>query len=167
MSTSLSEQIRRNEQQQARLDERRNALREFERKAETRKLFAAGRLVEKAGLSVLGTEELLGALLSLQRGIDDTKERAKWEAAGRERVALDAAEAAKVREPLLITFADPISYPTRTALRQAGFRWSKVFGHFEGMATMAEAEALATVHHGRVRRANAPVEEDELKLAAE
>jgi hypothetical protein len=113
-----------------------------------------------------------GRLRSLSRrlGFRAGRERALWRAVvigagcrrrqyhravgclGKEKLELEVAEAAKDREPLFIVFPDPATQPTIQALRAAGFRWSKLFRRWEGLATTAEAEALAAVHMGQVRR---------------
>jgi hypothetical protein len=40
-------------------------------------------------------------------------------------------------------------------LRKAGFRYSKIMQHWEGLARPDEAEALASAHNGTARRVNA------------
>jgi len=46
--------------------------------------------------------------------------------------------------------AQPTSVTTR--LRQAGFRWSKVMRHWEGLVRPDEAQALAAEFGGTVQR---------------
>jgi hypothetical protein len=152
MALTLSDKRLRHEQQKARLAAREAALREQERKARVRRLLSLAELVEKAELSALETDALYGALLSLKGGAADGSTIAQWAAAGKERLELEKADAARDREPLFIVFPGMVSRPTIQALRAAGFRWSKLFKRWEGLATIAEAEALAAVHQGQVRR---------------
>ena len=49
-------------------------------------------------------------------------------------------------------------------LRAAGFRFSKVFQHWEGMATPDEAAAMGADNGGTVRRINAPATPDSGQL---
>jgi hypothetical protein len=152
MALTLSDKRIRHEQQKARLAAREGALREQERKARVRRLTSAGELVEKAGLLALETNALYGALLSLERGATDGNTITQWAAAGKEKLELEVADTAKDREPLVIAFPEPVTRPTIQALRAVGFQWSKLFRRWEGLATIAEAEALAAVHQGQVRR---------------
>jgi hypothetical protein len=166
MRRSLSDRLKQHNQQRARLEAREAALREAERASKRRTLLSSGVLVENAGLLRLGTEALYGALISLERGAADPRTVEQWTSAGRERLAHEAAEAAKLREALIISFPETIAPPTKVALRAAGFRWVKEFGSWIGTSTIAEAEALASVHHGKVKRIDQP-EDDDLPIAAE
>ena len=54
------------------------------------------------------------------------------------------------------------------ALRLAGFRVVSALGGWVGLATIDEAEAMAEVHHGKVRRIDRAADDvDDLPLAAE
>jgi hypothetical protein len=167
MTLTLSDKRLRYEQQKARLAAREAALREQERKARGRRLTSAGELVEKAGLLALETNALYGALLSLERGVADGNTVAQWAAAGNEKLGLEAADATKDREPLVIVFPEPVTRPTIQALRGAGFRYNKIFGRYEGLSTLAEAEALASVHRGEVRRVSKSEDLSPAALVAE
>ena len=152
MARTLSERMRAHEQQKARLAEAEARLKLDERRQRTRRLVEAGALVDKVGLLDLDSNALYGALLSLRDGADDKAQVEKWTALGgrtfdREAKARDAG-----KEPVLLTFTAPLLKNTTTALRKAGFRYSKVMQHWEGLARFDEASTLAKTHGGTVRR---------------
>ena len=123
-----------------------------ERRQRTRRLVEAGALVEKAGLLDLDSNALYGALLSLRDGADDTVQVEKWVALGGRTFAREAHARDEGKEALLLTFATPLPKETTTALRKAGFRFSKVMQHWEGLARFDDASALAKAHGGTARQ---------------
>ena len=53
----------------------------------------------------------------------------------------------------MLTFPAPLAKDATTTLRQAGFRFSKVMRHWEGLARFDEAERrLPATHGGTARR---------------
>jgi hypothetical protein len=152
MPRTLSERLRAHEQSKARLAEAEARLKVAERKQRTRQLIEAGALVEKAGLLDLDSNALYGALLSLRDGAGDKRQAETWAAQGGRAFAREAAARDQGKEPLLLTFPAPLAKDATNALRQAGFRFSKVMQHWEGIAHFDEAATLATAHGGTVRR---------------
>jgi hypothetical protein len=152
MARSLAERMHAHEQQKARLAEQEAKLKTAERKARTRHLIEAGGLVDKAGLLDLDTNALYGALLSLRDGADDKDQLGKWSALGGRAFAREARLRDEGKEAIVLTFPAPLAKDATMALRQAGFRFSKVLQHWEGLARLAEAESLATAHGGVARR---------------
>ena len=59
------------------------------------------------------------------------------------------------KEPLVLTLAGPQPAPVTARLRQAGFRWSKVLRHWEGLARPDEATSLAAELGATLRRVEA------------
>jgi len=49
---------------------------------------------------------------------------------------------------VLLTFAVPLTRDVTTTLRKAGFRYSRVMQHWEGLARFDEAATLAKAHGG-------------------
>jgi hypothetical protein len=167
---SLSDQLRLHEQQKKRMSAREAALQDRARKDRTKSLIRAGTLIEETGLLRLSPEALYGAVLSLAAGAANTDAVAEWTRAGMAKLAQEASDKERVREPIIITFPEPITRPTAGALLKAGFRQNKIRsapGHivFEGMSSVVEAEALSVIHHGVVQRVSA--DEPDLALAAE
>jgi hypothetical protein len=152
MARSLAERLRAHEQQKARLAEQEAKLKDAGRKARTRRLIEAGGLVDKVGLLDLDANELYGALLSLRDGAGDRNQREKWAALGGRTFAHEARLRDEGKEAVVLTFPAPLAKDVTTTLRQAGFRFSKVMQHWEGLARFAEAEALAKAHGGSARR---------------
>lgn len=161
--TTLAERQVRLGQQRARLQMEENRLREAERKARTRRLIEAGGLVDKAGLLDVNSAVLYGALMQVAAEAQNTERVEQWRVAGGR--AFDHETKARMagREPLVLTLPSPATAPLQAQLRKAGFRWSKVLRHWEGMALFDEAAALAEEHGGAVRR----VKEGEPSAAAE
>jgi hypothetical protein len=152
MVRSLAERIRAHEQQKARLAEQEAKLKDAERRARVRRLIEAGGLIDKAGLLDLDTNALYGALLSLRDGADDKAQVDTWAALGGRTFAHEARLRDEGKEPVIVTFPAPLAKEATNALRAAGFRFSKIMRHWEGLAHVAEAEALATAHGGAARR---------------
>ena len=152
MARTLSERMRAHEQQKARLAEAEARLKLDERRQRTRRLVEAGALVEKTGLLDLDSNALYGALLSLRDGADDKAQVEKWTALGGRTFDREAKARDEGKEPLLLTFAAPLPKDATTALRKAGFRYSKVMQHWEGLARFDEANTLAKAHGGTARR---------------
>ena len=154
MARTLAERLRAHEQSKARLAEAEAKLKLDERKQRTRRLVEAGALVEKCGLLELDSNALYGALLSLCDGADDKAHVEKWTALGGRTFAREARARDEGKEAVLLTFAAPLPKDATTALRAAGFRYSKVMQHWEGLARFADADALAKAHGGTARRVN-------------
>ncbi len=152
MARTLNERLRAHEQQKARLAEAEAKLKLDERKQRTRRLVEAGALVEKCGLLELDSNALYGALLSLSDGSDDKAQIEKWAALGGRTFAREAKARDEGKEAVLLTFTAPLSKDATTALRKAGFRYSKVMQHWEGLARPGDADALAKAHGGTTRQ---------------
>ncbi len=155
MARTLSERLRAHEQQKARLAEAEAKIKLAERKARTRRLVEAGALVEKCGLLELDSNALYGALLSLRDGPDDKAQVEKWAALGGRAFAREARARDEGKEPVLLTFSAALAKDATAALRAAGFRYSKVMQHWEGLARFEDADTLAKAHGGTARRLNA------------
>ena len=56
------------------------------------------------------------------------------------------------KEALLLVFTTPLAKDATIALRKAGFRFSRVMQHWEGLARFDEAGPLAKTHGGTARR---------------
>jgi len=151
MVRSLAERMRAHEQQKARLAEQEAKLKDAERRARTRRLIEAGGLIDKAGLLDLDANALYGALLSLRDGAGDKDQVGKWAALGGRTFAHEARLRDEGKEPVIVTFPTPLAKDATNALRAAGFRFSKILRHWEGLAHVAEAEALAQAHGGTAR----------------
>jgi Conjugal transfer protein TraD len=152
MARSLAERLRAHEQQKARLAEQEAKLKDAGRKARTRRLIEAGGLIDKVGLLDLDANELYGALLSLRDGAGDRNQREKWAALGGRTFAHEARLRDEGKEAVVLSFPAPLAKDVTTALRQAGFRFSKVMQHWEGLARFADAERLAQAQGGMARR---------------
>jgi hypothetical protein len=151
MVRSLAERMRAHEQQKARLAEQEAKLKDAERRARTRRLIEAGGLIDKAGLLDLDANALYGALLSLRDGADDKAQVDRWAALGGRAFVREARLRDEGKEAVVLTFPAPLAKEATNALRAAGFRFSKIMRHWEGLAHVAEAEALATAHGGTAR----------------
>ena len=132
MARTHSERLRAHEQQKAKLAEAEAKLKLDERKQRTRRLVEAGALVEKVGLLELDSNALYGALLSLRDGASDDKQVEKWAALGGRTFAREA-RARDEGKPVLLTFTAVLAKDATTALRRAGFRYSRVMQHWEGL----------------------------------
>lgn len=165
--TTLAERMARLEAQKNRLQLAENKIKTEERKQRTRRLIEAGGLIEKAGLLALEPNALLGALLSLKDAAAKETQVAKWAAEGGRAFAREAKARDEGKEPLVIALAGSQPAPVTTALRSAGFRWSKVMKHWEGLARYEDAKALADQHGGTVRRLTPPATDDAAAMAAE
>ena len=152
MARTLSERMRAHEQQKAKLAEAEARLKLDERKQRTRRLVEAGALVEKTGLLDLDSNALYGALLSLRDGADDAAQVEKWAALGGRTFDREAKARDEGKEPLLLTFTTPLPKEATTVLRKAGFRFSRVMQHWEGLARFDEASTLAKAHGGTAQR---------------
>ena len=156
MARSLAERLRAHEQQKARLAEQEAKLKTAERKARTRRLIEVGGLVDKAGLLDLESNTLYGALLSLRDDAGDKVQLGKWEALGGRTFAREARLRDEGKEAIVLTFPASLSKEVSADLRSAGFRFSKVLRHWEGLARFADADALARQHGGSARRVASP-----------
>lgn len=152
---SHAERVQELEAQKVRIAETEAKLKIEARKARDRKLYAAGGLVEKALLLDLEPNALYGALLSLRDGAADKDQVANWAALGGRSFAREARLRDEGKEPIVLTFPAPLPKTATTALRAAGFRFSSVLQHWEGLAKPEDAEALAAEHGGSARRVGA------------
>ena len=151
MARSLAERLRSHEQQKARLAEAEAKLKTAERKQRTRRLIETGGLVDKAGLLDLEPNALYGALLFLRDQVDDAAQLAKWAALGGRTFDCEAKAHEAGREAFVLTFPAALPREAGIALRGAGFRFSKVLQHWEGLARPEDAEQLAAAHGGTAR----------------
>jgi hypothetical protein len=152
LARSLDERLRAHEQQKARLAEQEAKLKDAGRKVRTRRLIEAGGLVEKTGLLDLDANALYGALLSLRDGASDKDQVGKWTALGGRSFARETRERDEGKEAVVLSFPNALPKDATAPLRAAGFRFNKVFQHWEGMARFDEAQLLATTHTGTARR---------------
>jgi hypothetical protein len=155
MVRSLAERMRAHEQQKARLVEQEARLKDAERRARTRRLIEAGGLIDKTGLLDLDANALYGALLSLRDCAGDKDQVGKWAALGGRTFAHEVRLRDEGKEPVIVTFPAPLTKEATNALRQAGFRFSKIMRHWEGLTLYDEANRLAANHGGAVRRVGA------------
>lgn len=153
MVRSLAERLRAHEQQKVKLLEQEAKLKDAGRKARTRRLIEAGGLIEKVGLIDLDSNALYGALLTLRDGADDKAQIEKWSALGGRTFAREARMRDEGKEAIVLNLPAPLVKDTTNTLRQAGFRFSKVLQHWEGLARLDEAETLARAHGGTAQRA--------------
>ena len=153
--TSLTERLKRLEQQKARLQLTESKIKDDGRKARTRRLIEIGALVEKAGLAALPANALYGALLETAKKASDASDIARWETFGGRALAGEAKARDADKEPLVLSLPFSQPAPVATALRTAGMRWNKVMRHWEGLARHEEVAALAKEHGGSVRRVSA------------
>ena len=100
---------------------------------------------------------LYGALLSLRDGAADKDQISKWTALGGRAFAHEARLRDAGKEAVVLTFPAALAKDITATLRQAGFRFSKVMQHWEGLARFDEAERLAAAHGGAARRVAATV----------
>jgi hypothetical protein len=152
LARSLADRLRTHEQQKNRLAEQEAKLKDAGRKARTRHLIEAGGLVEKTGLLDLDPNALYGALLSLRDGASDTRKVEQWTALGGRSFAREARARDEGKEPVVPTFPSALPKEATAPLRAAGFRFNKVFQHWEGMTRLEAAEQLAVTHGGTARR---------------
>jgi hypothetical protein len=150
--TTLAERNARWEKRRAKIEAEEMDRREKQRKRRDKMLIKAGEMVERVGLLELSTEARYGALLSLETGVVDEKTVERWANAGSEALTREAADRDKAREPIVIRFPEAVTGLEAAALKQAGFRFNRLFGHWEGMAVLEEAQALARAHDGRINR---------------
>ena len=143
--------MQRIEQAKARVAQDEAKLRADERKARTQRLIRAGGLVEKAGLLDLDANAFYGALRSLQGGATDKYQVELWAADGGRAFAEEAKRADEGKEPCVIIFPRPLSKEAAANMRQAAFRFSKIFMHWEGRARFADAQSLAAAYGGVAR----------------
>ena len=160
MARSLAERLRAHEQQKARLAQQEAKLKADERKARTRHLIQAGGLAFKAGLLDLEPNALYGALLSLRDAARDPEQIRQWTAVGGRAFAREARLAEEGKEAIVLAFPTTLGRDATTALRAAGFRFNKLFQHWEGRARFDDAQALATAHAGTLRRVPPPASAD-------
>ncbi len=164
MARTLAERQRAHEQSKARLAEAEAKLKLDERRQRTRRLIEAGALVEKAALLELDSNALYGALLSLRDGADNPVEQ--WAMLGGRAFLREASARDEGKEPLVLTFGVVLGKDAVATLRKAGFRYSRVMQHWEGLARFEDASTLAAAHDGTARRvATAVVSADRAGVA--
>ena len=167
MARSLAERLRAHEQQKARLADQEAKLKDAGRKVRTRRLIEAGGLIEKTGLLDLEANALYGALLSLRDGASDKDQVSKWTALGGRSFAREASARDEGKEPVVLTFPNPLPKEATAPLRAAGFHFNKVLQHWEGMTRVDDAQVLAAAHGGTARRVTpAPLSEGPTSEAA-
>jgi hypothetical protein len=76
----------------------------------------------------------------------------KWAALGGRTFAHEARLRDEGKEAVVLTFPAPLDKDITATLRQAGFRFSRVMQHWEGLARFDEAESLAKAYGGAARR---------------
>jgi hypothetical protein len=161
LARSLAERLRAHEQQKARLADQEAKLKDAGRKVRTR------RLIEKTGLFDLEANALYGALLSLRDGASDKDQVSKWTAQGGRSFAREASARDEGKEPVVLTFPNPLPKEATAPLRAGGFHFNKVLQHWEGMTRVDEAQRLAAAHGGTARRITAaPLSEGPTSEAA-
>jgi hypothetical protein len=152
MVRTLAERMRLHEQQKARLAEQEAKLKDAERRARTRRLIEAGGLIDKAGLLGLEANALYGALLSLRGGADDKSQVDTWATLGGRAFAHEARLRDEGKAPIIVTFPAALDKDATNTLRAAGFRFSKVLQHWEGLGRFDEISTLAEQYGGTARR---------------
>jgi hypothetical protein len=148
--TTLAERNARWEKRRTKIEAEEMDRREKQRKRRDKMLIKAGEMVERVGLLELSPEARYGALLSLETGAVDEKTVKRWENTGNEALAKETADRDKDREVIVIRFPEAVTGLEAAALKQAGFRFNRLFGHWEGLAVPEEAQALARAHDGRI-----------------
>jgi hypothetical protein len=108
------------------------------------------RRLEEMGYQEWSEGEWDGALLALAREAGDGGARLKWEETSRKAAAAAEEAAAVPPVKLYIDFGGPVPKDVYRELRAAGLEWRKLHGYYEGEIRLAEAEALAAKHGGRV-----------------
>jgi len=166
MARSLSDRLRAHEQQKARLAEAEARLKLDAQRQRTRRLVEAGALAEKAGLLELDTNALYGALLSLRDGASDKTQLDTWATLGNRALEVENRARDEGKAPVLLTFTAPLSKDATVILRKAGFRYSSVMRHWEGLARLDEASALAASHGGTAREVGGPAGQPDIGAAA-
>lgn len=149
---SLAERLRAYEQQKARLAETEAKLKEAEKRARTRRLIEVGGIAERAGLAELPTAQLYGALLSLRGSLNDAKHLDQWAVAGSQAMLEEDETQEENFEPIVLTFSAKPDKEASALLRSGGFRFNKVFGHWEGFGQLEAAQQLAADLAGEARK---------------
>lgn len=88
----------------------------------------------------------------MRDGASDKDQVSKWTALGGRAFAREARLRDEGKEAIILTFPAALDRDVTTALRIAGFRFSKIMQHWEGLARFEDAEKLATAHGGTARR---------------
>jgi hypothetical protein len=134
------------------------------RKARDRENYAIGALVTKRPrLAALDLEALDGLFIAADQDAALEKTLSRWRLLSR----AEAAEAAKAREGIVLTFLNPVPLAARAALRAAGFGYNKITEHWEGVAELSAAETLAKEYGGELRRLKADPPSPQISEAAE
>jgi len=125
----ITEEKKKLEQKKARLTAEENKLKIKERKMRTRHLIEVGGLVAKAGIDMLPSNTLYGALLSLSHALEnDTKIKDTWTKLGSSKFDKEAKETT----PVIIKFEEKESKGTRDNLRTHNLRWNKFRNEWYG-----------------------------------
>ena len=154
MALTITDRIAKHNQMKARLAEKESKIRLDERKARTRRLIEVGGLLEKAGLADLDNNTLYGALLSLADGASEKVQREKWARLGEKALEREAKAKARDTLPFVLSFPAPVPKETATQLRGAGFRFNKIFKHWEGLSTAEVAQDAAKQFGGTAAAVN-------------
>lgn len=131
MSTlnKIKEEKKKLEQKKARLTAEENRLKIKERKMRTRHLIEVGGLVAKAGIDMLPTNTLYGALISLARSLEeDIKIKDAWTKLGSSKFDKEEKETTAV----IIKFNEKESKELRDNLRTLNLRWNKFRNEWYG-----------------------------------
>ena len=129
---NVEEQKKRLEQKKNRLAAEETRLKLKERKARTRHLIEVGGLVAKANLDTLPTNTLYGAMLSLNKKLDDNPDiRNSWTIIGKEQ--LDKEDRATT--PVILTFSAQPEKDIRNQIRALGLRWNQFRSEWYGAVT--------------------------------
>jgi hypothetical protein len=126
MAKSAAERLQGIEQQKARIAQQEAKLKLDARKARDRRLYAAGGLVEKAGLLDLDNNALYGALLSLKDAATGKDQVEQWAAIGGRSFAREARLRDEGKEPITLTFPAPLSKDVTASLRAASASCSNI-----------------------------------------
>ena len=152
MARTLSERLRAHEQSKARLAEAEAKLKLDERKQRTRRLVEAAPWSRSAACwNWTATPSTVPCCPSATAPTIRLQVE-KWAALGGRTFAREAKARDEGKEAVLLTFTAPLPKDATTALRKAGFRYSKVMQHWEGLARSDDADALAKAHGGTARR---------------
>ncbi len=162
---SLAERRAVQEQRKAKLAEEEAKLRVADRKLRTQMLIKFAGNFANSELLHLPPNTINGMRIDLEERLkNDPAQEAAWKALGGQRLAEEAQQREEAGEKLLIIFPAPLPKGAAAPLKKARFKFSKVFQHWEGIGSYAEAAHLAAAHGGRVQRVN-PSEPSSLSVS--
>lgn len=127
----------------SRLEAQERLLKLKERKSRTRLLIEIGGLAEKAGISKLNTNTLLGAFLEIKERKNKEQTIKKWTEKGAEAFDL---EMKKNGRAIILSFPTEPDKETKTKVRDLGLRWNRFRKEWQGYANQV---ALQEVLKGR------------------